>query len=375
MPASTLKSRRVVKKSRTILVSPLEWGLGHTTRLVPVINACLEREWKVVIAADGKPLDFLRQRFPDLQWEVLSFTPVHYSRKDHFIGSLIPQLPGFIRAVAKNRRQISGLAERYAIDAIISDHRYGLTHPGIPSVFISNQIWLLAPDGWQFAESLVYRIHKRILRKFTFCWLADFPGKPNFTGKQTHLPKGESHSRFIGPISRFIGMKDPPPSSLSAKILVILSGPEPQRSILENKIAEILRHSREEIIILRGLPPPAGSPMPVPQKKGNLWWVDHTDDETLAGLINYAEKIICRPGLSMLSDLAALGKTALLIPTPGQTEQNYMAKRLANQAYFGLVKQADLCMEIIDSFEPGMFKLFPRPDLTALDEALDELFG
>ncbi len=364
----------MIKEAKTVLISPFEWGLGHSARLVPVIHACRERGWKVLIAADGKPLDFLRGIFPDLPWVVLPFTNIKYSRKNNFMSSLIPQLPGIIRAVRKNRRQISEIVELHGIDYIIGDHQYGLSHHRIPSVFISNQIWLLAPKGWQFAEKWIYGVHKKVLRNFTFLWLADFPGEINFSGKQTHLPEQPDNSRFIGPISRFIGMNKPSsPAKMDAKILLILSGPEPQRSILENKIAKILLHNRVEVVILRGLPPPAGSPMPLPRKEENLIWLDHADDATLAQLIHSAEKIICRPGLSMLSDLATLGKTALLVPTPGQTEQNYMAEKLHSKAHFALVKQKDLSMEIIDSFQPEKYTLFPKPDFTALNIALDEL--
>lgn len=290
------------------------------------------------------------------------------------MSSLIPQLPGIIRDVRKNHRQISEIVELHGVDYIIGDHQYGLSHHRIPSVFISNQIWLLAPKGWQFAEKWIYRIHKRVLRNFTFLWLADFPGEINFSGKQTHLPEPLDNTRFIGPISRFIGMKkfSVPPKS-GPKILLILSGPEPQRSILEKKIAKILLHNKVETVILRGLPPPAGNPIPSSRKEENLLWLDHADDATLAQLIHSAEKTICRPGLSMLSDLVTLGKTALLVPTPGQTEQNYMADKLNSKAHFAVVKQKNLSMEIIDSFQPEKYKLFPKPDLIALNRALDEL--
>jgi len=364
----------VEKQSLNVLVSPLDWGLGHSARLVPVILACLERNWTVVIAANGKSLDFLRNRFPDLPWVVLPFKRISYSRRDNFFSKLIPQLPGFIKAVKNNQHQLRGLIDKYDIDAIIGDHRYGLGNQKVPSVFISNQLWLLTPKQWSFTEKWIYKIHKRVLRKYTYLWLADFPGDKNFTGKQTHTPDQPASSRFIGPISRFIGKTDIlQPESKEPDILIILSGPEPQRSILETKIARLLLNRKEKVMIIRGIPPPVGDPVGGLYREENISWLDHGDDPTLAGFIKSAGKIICRPGLSMLSDLVALGRTALLVPTPGQTEQNYMAGRLKKKSYFAVVEQVELDWDSIDAFDPGKYRLFPETNLDALNKALDEL--
>jgi len=371
-----LNDNQVKKQSLNVLVSPLDWGLGHAARLVVIILACRERGWKVVIAGNGKSLDFLRSRFPDLPWVSLHFKRIRYSKKDKFFRNLIPQLPGFIRAVRENRRQVKGLIKEYSIDAIICDHRYGLGSQFIPAVFVSNQVWLLTPGRWSFAEKWIYKIHMKVLSKYRYLWLADFPGEKNFTGKQTHIPEQPSSSRFIGPVSRFIGIKDfPEPENEGPDILVILSGPEPQRSILETKIAGLLLRKAEKVIVIRGIPPPAGNPIPDLKQEENIAWLDHADDITLAGLIKSAGKIICRPGLSMLSDLAALGRTALLVPTPGQTEQNYMASRLKRKSYFAVIEQIDLKKESIDAFEPDKYRLFPETNLDALNKALDELFS
>lgn len=367
------QDKKVRKKSRTILVSPLEWGLGHTARLVPVIRACLASKHKVIIAADGKSLNFLRRNFPNLEWERLPFKKISYSRNDKLITNILTQIPGFIAAIRRDTRRIKVLIKKHNIDLIISDNRYGLYHKDVQSVFITSQMWLIAPQGWRWGEKFVFLIHKRFLRKFTHIWFADFPGDINITGRQTHLPEPYLKARFVNPLSRFTDHKTEKKPEFFSEILVIISGPEPQRSILEVQISDLLRNSGKETIILRGLPPPPDSAPSTPVKDGFILWFDHADNDTIYHLMHSAKKIISRPGISMLSDLTALGKTALLIPTPGQTEQEYMAGHLADQGFFSLTRQKDLSMEKIDSFDPGQLKQFPKPNLSELEKAINEL--
>jgi len=331
---------------KTILASPLEWGLGHTVRLVPLIEAALSQGCRVILASDGRSLNFLRNRFPDLPWVRMPFYPIRYPDDSRFFRKLMPQVPGILRTIHQNRKQLAGLVREWCVDLIISDHRYGMTYPGVTSVFITNQLWLKAPKGLGWTEPLVYRLHVWYLRKFTHIWLPDLPGCPNISGIQTHPPGMPRRAEYVGLISRFGNMVPVPPREQEPfDILGLLSGPEPQRSMLERILIDQSNDSGIRTVILRGLPPDDPFSGPDEETTGSVRLISHLPDPQLLWYVKQAGRIICRPGNSTVSDLISLGKTALLVPTPGQTEQEYVAEHLAAQGWFEVCRQEDLGRE------------------------------
>jgi UDP:flavonoid glycosyltransferase YjiC (YdhE family) len=332
---------------KTILVSPLEWGLGHTVRVVPVIAGLVAQGHRVIIASDGRSLGFLRFRFPNLEWIRMPFYPVHYSGTRLFLISLLPQLPGILRAVRKNRLQTRQLVKEYSIDLIISDHRYGITAPGTPSVFITNQLWLKAPRGLHWGEWIGYKIHLYLLRRYSEIWLPDFPGLPNISGIQTHPPQLPAKARFIGPLSRFEGVVPMKPEGAEPPdFLVLLSGPEPQRTILEKLLVSFLSAKGKPAVMFRGMPPADPSGNPVIEQAGCITMISHARDPHILWYMKEAGCIICRPGNSTVTDLIVVGRSAILIPTPGHTEQEYVAAHLAGQGLFDVCAQdkIDTCL-------------------------------
>jgi len=329
--------------SQTILVSPLEWGLGHTVRVVPFIRKALREGHQVILASDGASLDFLRYCFPGLPYIRLPFYPIRYPDDARFFRKLIPQTVGILRAIKQNHKQLKAIVKQYQITDVISDHRYGLWNKNVHSVFITNQLWLKAPTGWTFGEPVVYAIHRWVLRKFSEVWVADFEGEPNLSGQLTHPSRLPRQARYIGPVSRFQDILPRQPEYAGPfEVLALVSGPEPQRSIFENRIKERLFRSRKSAVIFRGIPP--ASPLSEPEivHEKSVTMIDHACDEHLLWYILMAREIICRPGNSTLSDLTYLGKSALLVPTPGQTEQEYVAGHLADQGTFQVLRQEEL---------------------------------
>lgn len=328
---------------KTILVSPLEWGLGHTVRLVPVIEDLVRKGHRVILASDGRSLSFLRFRFPGLPWIRMPFYPVRYPATRRFFVKIIPQIPGILRAIRRNRKQVARLVTEQSIDLIISDHRYGLTCRGVYSIFMTNQLWLKAPKGLAWGEPLVYRLHLWYLRKYDRIWLPDFQGEPNISGIQTHPPHLPARAEYIGPVSRFRGVTPEKPGRTKPfAVLGLLSGPEPQRTILEQILIEKFTSAETPSIILRGIPPEDPSAQPTEENIGCVTLISHASDPHLLWYILQAPRIICRPGNSTLSDLIILGKPALLVPTPGQTEQEYVAGHLAAQGWFEVCTQEGL---------------------------------
>jgi len=328
---------------KTILVSPLEWGLGHTVRLVPFIRKALKEGHQVILASDGVSLDFLKYQFPDLLWIRMPFYQVRYPDNARFFRKLIRQVPGILRSIRKNHKQVEEIVAKYNISEIICDHRYGLYHKNVHSIFITNQLWLKAPKGWSFAEGCVYRLHRIALGKFSEIWIADDSGEPNLSGLLTHPPRLPKNAKYIGPVSRFQDVvPERPENARRFEVLALISGPEPQRTLFENLLKERFKRQGTPSVILRGIPPSSPEEEPSIIREGTVFLVDHAKDEHLLWYILQAHEIICRPGNSTLSDLTFLGKTALLVPTPGQTEQEYVARHLEKQGQFRVCRQEEL---------------------------------
>jgi len=362
------------KKHQTILFCPMEWGLGHTVRLVPFIEEALRHEHQCLLASDGLSLRFLRDRFPGLTWIRVPFYPVRYGRSHHFIRQLLPQVPGIFSAVRKNKRQLRRIVRDYKIDLIITDHRYGFTHRNVPSVFITNQLWLKAPPGWSFGEPWVYFIHRRILKHFTRIWVADYPETPGLSSLLTHPPNLPATVQYIGPVSRFASViPQKPDHAASVHILAVLSGPEPQRTLLEKKLVRLLAPLNRSSLIFRGQPSAEPGKKPQYTTRGSVTLMDDAPDPQLAWWLKNTPVILCRPGNSSLSDLVTLGRTALLIPTPGQTEQEYVARQLADRNCFMTCSQDQLTTGTILSvtkFEQSNPPKLPVPDTKRWVEAL-----
>jgi hypothetical protein len=330
-------------KPKTILACPLEWGLGHTVRLVPFIREAVRNGDRVILASDGNSLDFLRFHFPELDWIRMPFYPVRYPDNGKFIRKLLLQIPGILRAISRNHRQVGSIVSEYQIDEILSDHRYGLYHKNVHSIFITNQLWLKAPKGWRFGEGLAYRIHSMVLSRFSEIWIADYPGTPNLSGLLTHPPHLPARAKYVGPVSRFQGLLPVRPENAEPfEVLALVSGPEPQRGIFENLLCERFRRQGTPAVLFRGVPPSSPDEIPSIRRVGTVLLIDHACDEHLLWYILNAENILCRPGNSTLSDLLLLGKKAILVPTPGQTEQEYVAGHLEKQGLFTVCRQEEL---------------------------------
>jgi len=297
----------------------------------------------VILASDGVSLDFLRFRFPDLLCIRMPFYQVKYPKSGRFFRKLMIQAPGILRAIRANRKQLNEIVPRYNITRIISDHRYGLHYPGVHSVFITNQLWLKAPRGLAFGERLVYRIHCKALSEFSEIWIADHAGQPNLSGLLTHPNPLPENAKYIGPVSRFEGLiAERPVFALPFDVLALVSGPEPQRTVFEDLLKQRFHKSGVKAAIFRGLPPLSPSAIPEISQENGITLISHARDEHILWYILEAKEIVCRPGNSTLSDLEYLGKTALLVPTPGQTEQEYVAKHLESQGRFTICTQENL---------------------------------
>ena len=356
--------------AKKFLVCPLDWGLGHATRLVPVIEALLERGAEVIIGADNRPYDFLSRRFPRTELVRITGYVPHYPDKGSMALTLLKEFPAMKKAAVRAQRYLEDIVSRRGIDVVISDNRYELYAKGAYTIFISHQLNIRTPGITRIFKPLVQKVMNGYIRKFDELWIPDLKGPGNLSGALSspgHYPLGRVY--HVGLLSRFskeLKIREAKPFDL----LVILSGPEPQRSILEKMLATQVRESGLDAVFVQGKPEETE-----PWKEGNIRYFPHVDDETFAGLLTSCRIVLSRPGYSTLMDLAVFGKRAILIPTPGQTEQEYLAEQVTKSKYHYSARQKKfdlaLALEKVSTCEG----LTAEPSNEILQQRLDELMS
>lgn len=308
-----------------VLVAPLDWGLGHATRCIPVIKELLAREVDVWLAGEGAQEQLLKMEFPLLPFLELPGYRIKYAKtKKGLIWKMLRQGPKMRIAIGNEHRWLKKMVKEHDFDAVISDNRFGLHHEKIPCIFITHQLRIKSSAG-KWTEKLLQKRNYNFINRFTACWIPDTIGHNNLSGDLSHpstMPGIPVH--YLGWLSRFEKKNVPEKKNY---ILVILSGPEPQRGIFEEKIIEDISHYNGQATVLRGLP---GSATLVPST-GMIHFYNHLPADILNDEMQEAEYIICRTGYSSVMDIVRLGKKTVMVPTPGQTEQEYLGKYLAGK--------------------------------------------
>ena len=234
-----------MQKAKRVLVAPLNWGLGHATRCIPIIRALLQHQYKVYLASDGVALALLQKEFPDLPSFELPSYKIKYAQKGkHFKIKMIWDSPKVLKAIAKEKKRVKQLVKQHEIDAIISDNRMGVYYKKLPCVFITHQLNVLSGNTTWFSS----KMHQEIIKKFKECWVPDVEKKPNLTGKLGHLKKSTLKINYLGPLSRFEKQAIP----LVYDLLILLSGPEPQRTLLEKKLFHELKGYSGRVLFVKG---------------------------------------------------------------------------------------------------------------------------
>ena len=327
-----------------ILVAPLDWGLGHATRCIPIVNELLSQNCDVWLAGEGQQEALLRAEFPGLPFLPLEGYRMHYSARS--LGwKIILQIPRMIQTIGKEHRWLKEMMAAHQFDAVISDNRYGLYHKRIPAVLITHQLTIKGHLG-TWSENILRRWNYKYIQRFSECWVPDVSGPNSLAGELSHpIIKPKIPLRYAGWLSRFEKKKsisfDIPKEKTNHHLLFILSGPEPQRSILENKIINEVSHYPGTATIVRGVP----TLLTAIPSTGMIKFYNHLSARELNEEAENADWVISRSGYSTIMDLVKLGKKAILIPTPGQTEQEYLAAFL-NQKQIALsIEQRDFSLQ------------------------------
>jgi UDP:flavonoid glycosyltransferase YjiC (YdhE family) len=325
-----------VGASRKVVIAPLDWGLGHATRIIPIIRYLIDSGRLVTVAATPAGIGVIRPEFPDLEYLTIPGYRMDYPRKGTlFLFHMIRRLPRIISSMLKEYLWLRKAQRLHRWDLIISDNRYGFRHPHVLSVFITHQINIRTEIS-SVADRLVKKINLALIRRFNECWIPDEAAWPGLAGTLSHggIPP---RARYIGPLSRLTPLSDLQRSGL----LIMLSGPEPQRTLLESRILTALNNYAGTVTLVRGLPVATD----LPSVRDGQIILNHLPAETLGRCMAGAALVICRAGYSSVMDLVCTGTPAVLIPTPGQTEQEYLARHLEAHGFFPYMDQADFTID------------------------------
>ena len=357
-----------MNNEKKILIAPLDWGMGHGTRCVPIIRLLGQKGATVIIAASGRSAAFLKTEFPDHQHIDLPGYEVSYPHHGSMSLRMLRRSPVILSAIRREHRALDSLIDEHGLSAVISDNRFGMWSERIPSVYMTHQVSIKAPPGWSFTEGLLYMVHRKYIRHYDECWIPDLEEKGGLSGELAHKRKSPVDTYFIGPLSRFEAAKGSVQTSYD--VMAMISGPEPQRSILEEKIIDGIMDSGLRSVVVLGKPE-----IDDHETYDKVEIHSHLPSSELREAILSSATIICRSGYSSIMDLARLGKRAVLIPTPGQTEQEYLASYHHHKQHYYYVEQGEFelseCLNVHNKFTG----ISPWENNPILEERIDDLLS
>ncbi|MFP4025740.1 MAG: glycosyltransferase [Thiohalospira sp.] len=347
-------------KTNNVLVAPLNWGLGHATRVIPIIDRLIKNNFSVIIAGDGMALDFLKKEYPKLKCIKLPDVNIVYSKK-HVFFRIFLQIPKIILNTIIEHYRIKSIIKKYQVDVIISDNRFGLWNKGTINILIIHQLRLALPKKLSLLKPIYPTILKKIVKNFKMCWIPDFSGDFNLSGCLSHDVNKIHNKHFIGVISRFERYLSETKSDKKYDLLFILSGPEPQRTIFEKIILNQIKNKSLRIALVRGI-----TDKEKIDTRADVFGV--LTAKRLFYLIQQSKQIICRAGYSSIMDMYIAQAQAILVPTPGQTEQEYLAAYLKQKKYFYSVSQQKFNLESAIKESEG----YVPPEYNGGNNLLDE---
>jgi uncharacterized protein (TIGR00661 family) len=320
-----------------VFISPLNWGMGHASRIIPVVDYFHTMGYEIILGGSGKSGTLLQSAFPFLPFITLPSFEITYSKKEVLFGfSVIRKMPAFLKTCFMEHRVLNQLISELQIDVVISDNRYGLFSAKAHCIIITHQISPVLPFLWRWAELPIFFMLKFMIRRFNECWVPDFKDREiNLTGRLSHKFPLPANTRFIGPISRFSKLSDQVEfEKQTYDMVVVLSGPPPHSEIFADIILRQSLKSRKKILIISGFQDIAAF-----KYHSNVTVVKHLETTEFRKALLSAKMVICRAGYSAIMDLIALKRTGYIIPTPGQSEQQYLAKHLKNNPLFRCISQ------------------------------------
>ena len=325
---------------KRILYAVLNWGLGHAVHSVQMIRSLSENN-EVILAATGRALAFLKDEFPHLQSINLPDYTIQYASKQRFlVVRLILQVPAMLVSLLREHWQTEKIVRERDVDLIISDNRYGVYSRNVPSFFITHQLRFKLPRTIRKFEVISEWFNRWYFRKYTGVLVLDEQGKENMTGDLAHSGKICRHPKLT-----YIGLWSTVHKEnvlQDIDVLAVISGPEPHREIFGKKVIEQMKNMPGNKVVILGKPEDTGKDYSYP----GLQVYSFKNRKEVNALLNRAKIVVCRSGYSSTMDLVSLKKPALMVPTPGQTEQEYQAEYYRDKGYFYMVSQEEMNLSV-----------------------------
>jgi len=303
-----------------IIYGVCSWGLGHATRSLPVIRKLISEDYHVTVISNGRSLEVLKKELgPDLQYVDIPDYPMLLSENTRqFLAKSMVYWPVFIKRIEDGLAQLQKILQKKHYDCIISDARYDMYSKKIPSFFISHQMRIMNPLQIQMFERAMERFNQFFFKRFIDVIVPDYK-EDNLSGDLSHHLRriDEDSIHYVGVLSDFSKR----PLKKDIDYLISISGPEPQRSMLEEKLASQAHELEGNVVMTLG----KAENYSIVKKK-HLTTYSFVTKELREELLNRAKLVVSRSGYSTIMDVAVVGTKALFIPTPGQIEQEYLSQ-------------------------------------------------
>jgi hypothetical protein len=350
--------------SNVVLYSALDWGLGHCTRGVPLIKALQKAGKKVVIACNPQQQSFFETALEDVSYQMLEGYKIQYFRSIPAWMSIVLQFNKIKTAMKADAAAALKWSTYYQANIIISDNRFTFHVKGKRNIYLTHQVNIRAPLLPRLFRGLLSWWHAKYINKFDLLWIVD-DEKINLAGELSKPNRFlKIPYKYTGLLSRLktITTTGPP-----IDLLCLVSGPEPRRSIFEKRLLAMPYHGKRKVMV-QGLTKGGAQPL-TPEKNSYA----HLTDHEMSKALQCSKLIICRSGYSTLMDLAIVGGTVLLVPTPGQTEQIYLAKWLHTQYQIQYTEEKKITTFNTQHLKDLVFpKLNGEDNLPTLIQLLDQ---
>jgi uncharacterized protein (TIGR00661 family) len=315
---------------RRILISPLNWGFGHAGRMIPLALELKKRGHEIIFGADKSLIQVLEKDLINIPIIPGPGISIRYSRVLPQYLCIFIQVPLIIISAFCEYSALKRIVRELKPDIIISDNRFGFFHKDVYSVFVTHQLRIAFPRLLRFLEPVAVWLNRQIIAKYDVCLIPDYPGNENLSGMLSHDVKLPENVFYMGPLSRFtIADKGETYMNLPPRYYcLILSGPEPQRSLFYEKVS-IALHGIQLVVL-------SGTPLICDLKdRHDITLITNPDTATMRHVIRESAMVISRAGYTSIMELVSLGRGGVIIPTPGQTEQEYLGQY--NNGHYGFV--------------------------------------
>ncbi len=348
---------------KRILIAPLDWGLGHATRCIPLVRHLLETGNEPIIATADRPYELLKAEFPNVEFVHFAGYDISYPEGSGMAWKMFKLIPHILKRIRDEHLELQKIIRTHRLDAVISDNRFGLYSDLVPCIYITHQVMIKAP----FFEPLLHRLHRGYMDRFNRTWVPDH-AENGLSGDLAHEYPLPPNGEFIGPLTRFQDKQ----TEVTRDVLLLISGPEPQRTRFEKIVLSQLEDFDGTAMVVLGTPEKQQDGQ---NSKGHRI-ISHLGADELEEAIAQSTLIISRSGYSTIMDLSVLGKKAVFVPTPGQTEQEYLAKKYHAEKMHMMMPQKRFDLKAAWSSKDDFSGFGPRISenhTTAIDMLLNSL--